>query len=100
MPTAPGTRASGRTASATLYYAIGDRYEGDFVDGKAQGRGTRTYAEGGRYDGEWRNDLPNGYGTRYAADGRSYSGSWQNGCFREGQRWATVGVTAQQCGFQ
>jgi len=23
-----------------------------------------------------------------------------NGCFREGQRWATVGVTAQQCGFQ
>ena len=89
-----------RTGRGTLYYANGDRYEGEFVNGKAQGRGLRTYATGGRYDGEWRNDLPNGYGTRYAADGQNYSGNWQNGCFREGSRWATIGVTAQQCGFQ
>ena len=60
----------------------------------------RTYADGGRYDGEWRSDLPNGYGTRYVADGQTYAGYWQNGCFRDGRRWATLGVTAQQCGFQ
>jgi hypothetical protein len=93
-------RDNQRTGRGTLYYANGDRYEGEFVDGKAQGRGTRTYSAGGRYDGEWRNDLPNGYGTRYTADGQSFSGTWQNGCFREGNRWATIGVTAQQCGFQ
>ena len=70
------------------------------VDGKAQGRGIRTYAAGGRYDGEWRDDVPNGYGTRYSADGQSYAGLWQGGCFRDGSRWATVGVSAERCGFR
>lgn len=93
-------RENKRTGHGTLFFANGDRYEGEFVDGKAQGRGVRTYAAGGRYDGEWRDDVPNGYGTRYSADGRSYSGLWQNGCFRDGDRWATVGVSAERCGFR
>jgi len=25
---------------------------------------------------------------------------WTNGCFRDNQRWATVGATAASCGFQ
>ncbi|WP_422002942.1 MORN repeat-containing protein [Reyranella sp.] len=91
-------RENQRTGQGTLYYANGDRYQGEFVDGKAQGRGIRTFAAGGRYEGEWRNDLPNGYGTSYG-NGQNYSGYWRDGCFRDGQRWATVGVTAQQCGY-
>ena len=50
--------------------------------------------------GEWRDDVPNGYGTRYSADGQSYAGLWQGGCFRDGSRWATVGVSAERCGFR
>lgn len=93
-------RDNQRTGRGTLYFANGDRYEGHFQDGKAQGRGTRTFSAGGHYEGEWRDDLPNGYGTRYTAGDESFSGHWQNGCFREGARWATVGTTARQCGFQ
>ena len=32
--------------------------------------------------------------------GQVFTGTWTNGCFRENQRWATVGATAQACGFQ
>jgi len=81
---APGTARSSTPTAIRLR-------KGDFVDGKAQAR-TRTYAAGGRYDGEWRNDLPNDM-ARASQRRQSYAGHWQNGCFREGSRWATVGVT-------
>ena len=85
----------------SLYISDGiGQGEGDFLNGRIHGRGTRTFSGGGSYEGEWRDDLPNGSGTRYTADGQSFYGHWQNGCFREGTRWATVGTTARQCGFQ
>ena len=84
----------------TLLFADGGRYEGDFVNGRMQGRGQRVWSNGARYDGEWSNDVANGYGTQAAADGQVFTGTWVNGCYRDGSRWATAGVSAQSCGFQ
>ena len=102
----------------------GDRYDGDFLNNKFHGRGVYLWKNGNRYDGEWRNNDFNGHGTmqwatngdRYVGewqndrahgqgtktmtDGRSYTGVWNNGCFRQGDRWATAGATAEECGFK
>jgi hypothetical protein len=46
-------------------------------------------------------DRANGWGTKSGGPGgQVFTGTWTNGCFRENQRWATVGATAQACGFQ
>eukprot|EP01022_Parablepharisma_sp_SALTPOND_P006027 TRINITY_DN1244_c0_g1_i20.p3 TRINITY_DN1244_c0_g1~~TRINITY_DN1244_c0_g1_i20.p3 ORF type:complete len:125 (+),score=1.61 TRINITY_DN1244_c0_g1_i20:162-536(+) len=53
----------------TYYYANGDKYEGEFKDGKRNGGGiclvvtfllgTLYYAKGGKYEGEWKDDNMN-----------------------------------------
>ena len=94
-------RDNQRTGRGTLFFADGGRYEGEVVNGKMQGRGVRVWANGSRYEGEWSNDQANGWGTKSGGpDGQVFTGVWSNGCFRENQRWATVGATAQACGFR
>ena len=38
----------------------GDRYLGEFVNGKRQGQGEMAWTNGDRYVGEWKNDNMNG----------------------------------------
>lgn len=78
----------------------GGRYVGQMRNGDYSGRGTFTWKSGDRYEGQWANDKANGQGTKTLPDGRSYSGQWTNGCFRQGDRWSTVGTTAEACGFR
>lgn len=39
----------------------GSKYEGEYCEGKKQGRGKYTWADGSYYDGEWFNNMINGY---------------------------------------
>ena len=39
----------------TLYYPNGDKYVGDFVDGKFHGKGTVTLKNGKKIKGKWLN---------------------------------------------
>jgi hypothetical protein len=49
----------------------GDRYRGQWKDGKPDGVGTMTYALGGAYEGEWKNGGRDGKGImRFAGSGR------------------------------
>jgi hypothetical protein len=43
-------------------YANGDRYEGQWKDGKRDGQGTCTYANRDRYKGKWVDDTWSGVG--------------------------------------
>ena len=36
--------------------ANGEKYEGEWKDGKRNGQGTFTYADGKMSEGQWRND--------------------------------------------
>jgi hypothetical protein len=76
-------KASGR---GTYVYTNGDRYEGEWRDNKLNGRGTYTYATGGRYVGEWRNDRANGRGVYTSPSGDRYEGEWREDCFGKGNR--------------
>jgi hypothetical protein len=62
----------------------GERYEGEFADGRAHGQGTYT--------------LPTA-NLASASGAGIYSGRWNKGCFRDGVRWAVIGVTPRDCGF-
>lgn len=59
------------------------RYEGEFVNGKMEGKGIKTWTNGNRYEGMWSNDLQHGPGLFYnAKTDKETPEEW-----REGKRW-------------
>ena len=84
-----------------LDWANGFRYEGELRDGKQHGYGTFTQAGGDHYEGGWHNGRPHGHGTYTQVDGSTFDGAWRDGCFGErGGRWATIGASTSDCGFE
>ena len=75
--------------------ANGDRYEGEFRDGEP-GRGVFTWADGDRYEGEFRDGKPHGFGD-YRTVGELYIGNWVAGCFREGDKRTSIGRPLSEC---
>ena len=60
----------------------GDRYIGEYNNGKMHGNGTYTWAGahvGQKYVGEWKNDKRHGNGTFTYANGTIETGEWVNG---------------------
>ena len=62
-------------------YDNGDIYEGEFKNGKQDGKGIYYYFYGDRYDGEWKNDKREGKAIYYYYDGNRYDGGWKNDKF-------------------
>lgn len=65
------------------YYANGDKYVGEFENGKKNGKGimywgAKSRFAGNRYDGEWKEDKMHGKGTYICADGSKYIGEMNN----------------------
>jgi hypothetical protein len=68
----------------TAFYASGNRYEGDWKAGVREGKGTLFFANGDRYEGDWKADVCEGKGTAFYASGNRYEGDWKAGV-REGK---------------
>jgi len=62
----------------TYTFANGDRYVGEFRDGKYHGQGTFTFVNGDRYVGEFRDDKFHGQGTYTHANGDRYVGEYRD----------------------
>ena len=56
----------------TVTHANGERYVGEFKDGKYNGQGTLTTANVGVYVGEWKDDRRSGQGTYTFVSGNKY----------------------------
>jgi serine/threonine protein kinase len=54
-------------------------FEGNFANGKRQGKGIYLYSNGNKYEGEWVNDLKEGKGKFTFADGTVCEGIWKAG---------------------
>ena len=54
----------------------GDKYVGEWKDGKYNGHGTYTFTYGNKYVGEWKDNKNNGQGTYTWADGSKYVGEF------------------------
>jgi hypothetical protein len=60
-------------------YSNGNRFVGDFRDGRPEGTGILYYKGGDRYEGDWRRDAPNGKGVMHYRDGRVLGAVWDGG---------------------
>ncbi|KAI6655999.1 Radial spoke head 10-like protein B-like [Oopsacas minuta] len=60
-------------------WADGDKYEGEVVGNKIQGNGTYRWTDGSVYSGEVRDGLRNGSGVLRMIDGNYYDGNWRDG---------------------
>jgi hypothetical protein len=61
----------------------GSKYVGEFKNGKYDGTGTHTYSKGGQYVGDYRNNIRSGKGTYYTSvdndiKGDMYVGEWRD----------------------
>lgn len=55
-----------------------DTYEGEFIDGVPNGKGTYVWRDGDKYIGQFRNGKADGRGVMIYADGKRVEGLWQN----------------------
>ena len=66
----------------TEYYDNGDKYVGEWKDGKRHGQGKYTFGngrwKGDKYVGQFLDDKFHGQGTYTFADGRKYIGQWKD----------------------
>ncbi len=60
-------------------YPDGSRYNGQFQNGKREGRGIMTYPNGIQYSGLWKNDKEDGSGILTSPNGNKYVGLWKDG---------------------
>ena len=63
----------------TLKFKSGDKYSGEWKDGKKRGEGTYTFVSGDKYIGEWKDGNRNGEGTLKFKSGNKYVGEWKDG---------------------
>jgi len=57
----------------------GQRYEGNWKNGKMNGVGEYTWPNGDHYIGEYLNDLKHGKGVLKKVNGEVYDGAWKEG---------------------
>ena len=57
----------------------GDYYNGEFSEGKKEGKGSIIYKNGTSYEGTFKNDRHDGYGSLTQLDGEIFKGEWKNG---------------------
>ena len=66
--------------------AFGTNYQGEFREGKKEGRGEMTFGSehplsGSTYVGQFKNDMPHGHGLMNYSNGATYTGGYQLGQF-------------------
>jgi len=64
---------------ATETLKDGTKYEGEFANNSANGKGVTYFANGDKHEGEYKNGFPNGYGTYTFSDGTYETGEYVNG---------------------
>lgn len=62
----------------TFTFASGEKYVGQWKYGKRSGQGTNTYPRGEIYVGLFKDDKRNGQGTLTFTDGEKYVGQWKD----------------------
>lgn len=83
LPSTKGQRAAMKKNSMKNDYRVftyksGDRYEGDWKDGKKDGQGIMYYADGNKYEGRWKDDQKDGYGVYTWSNGDRFEGNFKN----------------------
>jgi hypothetical protein len=70
-----------RTGKGTYNYSGGDKYTGDWIEGVKSGKGTYYFSNGAKYTGDWVDDVRTGMGIYYYSNGDKYEGNFIDGVF-------------------
>ena len=65
----------------TVTFTNGNKYFGEWKDGRFNGQGTFTTSDGGKYVSEWKDGKQNGQGSTTFSDGSKYVGEYREGKF-------------------
>jgi len=68
------TQGDCKNGFGTAVYTDGDKYVGEWKDGKRYGQGTKTLANGNKYVGEFKDSKATGRGTFTWGSGNEYVG--------------------------
>lgn len=72
----------GYTGLGTYISPSGNKWVGEWKNGKMDGVGTCVYSDGKKYEGDWKNGEWNGQGTLHIWEGYEYyTGGFKNGRF-------------------
>ena len=73
-----GAVIEGNDVYGKLTHGNGAVYEGQFENGKKNGKGKLVWDNGSAYEGEFKEDLVHGYGKLMYASGGIYEGEFKN----------------------
>jgi len=62
-----------------MSFSNGDKYVGDYKNGKRSGKGVYYSFKGHKYEGEYENNKPNGQGIQTFANGERHEGLYKDG---------------------
>ena len=79
-----------KNGQGTYYHANGNKYVGEYRNGIRHGQGTYTFANGNKYVGEFKEDKYNGQGTFTFANGRKKEGIWKDNKFQYARSAAQI----------
>ncbi|KAK7095211.1 MORN repeat-containing protein 5-like [Littorina saxatilis] len=63
----------------------GSDYNGDYTNGRMEGKGIYDFPTNTRYEGEMKDGMFHGKGTLYFPNGSKYEASWEDGMALEGK---------------
>jgi hypothetical protein len=69
---------------ACTFTKTGNKYDGEWKDGKMSGHGVYTWADGTRYVGECKDGERSGRGVLWIPGGRTFDGVWAKDCPLQG----------------
>jgi hypothetical protein len=67
-----------KNGQGTYTWPDGAKYVGRWKDGDFNGQGTHTWPNGDKYVGRWKDDKRNGQGTQTWSGGNKYVGQWKD----------------------
>ena len=78
-----GNWTNGKYHGHGIYsWSNGNKYVGEWKGGNLNGQGTYTFGkgdfEGDKYEGEYKGGIPNGQGTYTSSNGEKYEGEWKD----------------------
>ena len=79
LPPCPAFDFKHNCFGSSSIFPIGNRYVGEYKDGKPNGQGVHTFASGDKYVGEVRDSKAHGRGAITFANGRKHVGEFRDG---------------------